>query len=768
MRLCLLGVLMSGVVLPAQHQLGTPDGPVFRASTDLITIDAVVMDRDGKPVTNLTREDFDVTVAGKHQTLEQAVYIRTQEQPQALAAVRAAAMPGNRNVAAEPRSESVASRALRTTGTAPDKVARTIALVVDDLGLSFESTFYVRKAIHKYIDTQIEPGDLVAIVRTAGGVGALQQFTTDKRVLHLAADRLRWDFRSRQGVGAFVAATENVPTGLEFDDIDALHDTLSSVGSLAALEFIARGVAQLPGRKCIVYFSEGFASIFQDRMGIDDSHGGGSERIWKAMARMLSRANAAGVVIYTLDARGLQTGSLTAEDNPITRDWGPAGGSGGGGASGPPSGAASGSSGTGGGGTGGSGQSAGASPPPPAVGSGAGFLSTASGAITSAGRGRLGAILDAQDSLKFIADQTGGLAIENTNDLNLGISRILDDQQGYYLLGYLAPKDAPRGGWDQDRVKVRVKRPGLRVRARQGFFGPFDTSEPKPTPADPLVTSALSPFGSGGIAVRLTSLFGHDAKTGPYVRSLLFIDPGDLHFDVDQAGRHTARFQVLLMAIGDNGQVLDGWRREVPLALTDQNFHLINERGIVVTVRTPAKQPGPYQMRAAVEDLNSKAIGSASQFLEVPQVGRGRLALSGVLLKGDTESEGPQIHVEPNSGPSSGLVDGVLLEPEVRVLSRGDKAFYAYEIYDGLKDDNPDLQMATAVIRDGRIVYQGPFTPVTAQAKAGGKIRAIPIAGTLSLGHDMPAGAYTLEVVVRGRNSRKLERKQWLDFEIRP
>jgi len=104
----------------------------------------------------------------------------------------------------------------------------------------------------------------------------------------------------------------------------------------------------------------------------------------------------------------------------------------------------------------------------------------------------------------------------------------------------------------------------------------------------------------------------------------------------------------------------------------------------------------------------------------------------------------------------------------VRVLSRGDKAFYAYEIYDGLKDDNPDLQMATAVIRDGRIVYQGPFTPVTAQAKAGGKIRAIPIAGTLSLGHDMPAGAYTLEVVVRGRNSRKLERKQWLDFEIRP
>ena len=377
-------------------------------------------------------------------------------------------------------------------------------------------------------------------------------------------------------------------------------------------------------------------------------------------------------------------------------------------------------------------------------------------------------ILDSQDSLKFIADQTGGLAIENTNDLNLGISRILNDQQGYYLLGYLAPKDAPRNGWDQDRVKVRVKRPGLRVRARQGFFGPFDTSVPKVESADPLVMSAISPFGSGGITVRLTSVFAHDARAGSYVRSLVFIDPGDLHFEVDATGKHTARFQVLVMAIGDNGKLLDGWRREVPLALTDQNFQRIKEHGLVVTVRTAARETGPYQMRAAVEDLSSKTIGSASQFLEVPQVGRGRLALSGVLLKGDTESDGPRIHVEPNSDSPTGLVDGVLLEPEVRVLSRGDRAFYAYEIYDGLKDDNPDLQMATAVIRDGKVVYQSPFTPVTASAKTGGKMRAIPIAGKLALGLDMPPGPYTLQVTVRGKDAKKLERKQWLDFEIRP
>ena len=287
-RLFLLGVLlMSTVTLPAQHQLGTPDGPVFRASTDLVTIDAVVMDRDGKPVTNLTREDFEVTVAGKHQTLEQAVYIRTQEQPQALAAVRAAAIPRGGNVPAEPRSESAASQALRSTGTTPDKVARTIALVVDDLGLSFDSTFYVRKAIHKYIDTQIEPGDLVAIVRTAGGVGALQQFTTDKRLLHLAADRLRWDFRSRQGVGAFAASKRERAEPDSSSTISTICMTrCPRWDRLAALEFIARGVVAAAGAqvhrvllrrvRIALRGSDGQRTTAERR---------GSERIWKAMAR---------------------------------------------------------------------------------------------------------------------------------------------------------------------------------------------------------------------------------------------------------------------------------------------------------------------------------------------------------------------------------------------------------------------------------------------------------------------------------------------------
>ena len=210
----------------------------------------------------------------------------------------------------------MASRALEVSGTAPEQVARTIAIVVDDLGLSFRSMFDTRNAIHKYIDTQIEPGDLVAIIRTAGGIGALQQFTTDKRLLHLAADRLQWDFRSRQGLGV-IGPGEAIGREAAVNSADWLQNSLASVGSLAALEFIAQGAAELPGRKCIVFFSEGFNQIFNDRQE-------GSQRIWAAMARMLARANAAGVVINTVDARGLValgvTGPQFANSDFRTRD----------------------------------------------------------------------------------------------------------------------------------------------------------------------------------------------------------------------------------------------------------------------------------------------------------------------------------------------------------------------------------------------------------------------------------------------------------------
>ena len=90
-----------------------------------------------------------------------------------------------------------------------EQVRRTIALVVDDLGLSFQSFYYVRRALKKFVDEQMQPTDLVAIIRTAGGIGALQQFTSDKRQLYAAIDHLKWGAIGRSGISPFAAMEDN-------------------------------------------------------------------------------------------------------------------------------------------------------------------------------------------------------------------------------------------------------------------------------------------------------------------------------------------------------------------------------------------------------------------------------------------------------------------------------------------------------------------------------------------------------------------------------
>ena len=173
-------------------------------------------------------------------------------------------------------------------------------------------------------------------------------------------------------------------------------------------------------------------------------------------------------------------------------------------------------------------------------------------------------------------------------------------------------------------------------------------------------------------------------------------------------------------------------------------------------------------MRAAVEDLTSKTVGSASQFLEVPKVGRGSLALSGVLLKGVTDGEST-----PNEGASNpkrrrGLPTPCCSSPRCACSHPACNAVYAYEIYDGLKDDNPDLQMASRrdSRRQGRLpepVHTGDGEPEGLAARCA-RFR---LPARWRSGPTCPPGRYTLEVTVRGRKGKKLERKQWLDFEIR-
>jgi len=248
-------------------QDGSDDGDVVRITTNLVQFDAVVTDKKGQQVTDLQPEEFEVTVNGRRQQITNFSYVLAQ--------------PGTQPTAAQPspRAGDKSAPYVPPARMKPGDVRRTVALVVDDLGTSFENIAYVRKALTKFVDEQMQPGDLVAIMRTSAGMGALQQFTSDKNILRRAIERVRWYPQGRAGVASFeplggMSSIDSLTgqsqagglggqkqTGGDRDaaqDLEDFRTQVFAVGTLGALGFIVRGMDSLPGRKSVVLFSEGF------------------------------------------------------------------------------------------------------------------------------------------------------------------------------------------------------------------------------------------------------------------------------------------------------------------------------------------------------------------------------------------------------------------------------------------------------------------------------------------------------------------------------
>ncbi|MFT3744008.1 MAG: VWA domain-containing protein [Pyrinomonadaceae bacterium] len=172
-RSCFLLISLVGLTLGIHGQNPTPtpvpSNGTVRVSTNLIQIDISVTDKNGRPIRDLKPDDFEIYENEKKQEVSNFAFIAEANRP-------------DKPEQADPNIP-VPATVLR-----PENVKRTIALVVDDNTLSFESTAYVRQALKKFINEQMMDGDLIAIIRTAGGIGALQQFTSDKQQL-MASDR---------------------------------------------------------------------------------------------------------------------------------------------------------------------------------------------------------------------------------------------------------------------------------------------------------------------------------------------------------------------------------------------------------------------------------------------------------------------------------------------------------------------------------------------------------------------------------------------------
>ena len=715
-----------------QQQDSSDEDDVVRISTNLVQIDAVVTDAKDKQVINLEASDFELLEDGKPQQITNFSYVNLNS-PEPLTSTGPAEQKG-RNIILPPPMR------LR-----PEQVRRTMALVVDDLGLSFESMVAVRRALRKFVDEEMGPNDLVAVVLTSTGSGALQQFTADKRRLYAAIDHVRWYPFGRSGINSLrvldldpldkLKARLALPGGagpapnyseLKTED-EKFRDDTTSLGTLGSIRYIIQGMRELPGRKSVLLLSDGI-KIFNPALRGRNSNGndtaGRAARdrdasiVSDSMRRLTDLANRASVVIYTMDAHGLTTLGLSAVDNAddIPADY---------------------------------------------------------------VRSRLDARRDdysfSQEGLNYLAQQTGGFFVHNTNDITGGIRKVFDDQRGYYLIGYRPDPstfDRATGARQFHRLAVHLKRPGLKVRTRTGFFGVTDAelrSAPR-TGNQQLAAALESPFNSGDLRLRLTSLFGDAAGRGSFMRNLIHIDGHDLSFTDEPNGWHKVSFDIVAVTFGEEGEAVDKYGRTETMRMSDVAYQQARQNGLIYTLDVPIKKAGAYQLRIAVRDVVSSRVGSANQFIEVPDLSKNRLALSGLTISGfNPQQRGQLSNAAPPSPAAEADTPDPQSNPAVRHLRPGMGLLFAFLIYNAKIDEKthaPRLLTQVRLFREGHLVFTGEVYPYEVGAHK--DLRRLPMTGTLQFSPDARPGEYQLQVIVTDQAAEAKYRTvtNWTDLEI--
>ena len=702
---------------PPQQQTPAESDDVVRITTNLVQVDAVVVDKNGRQVTDLAAEDFEILEDGKSQQITNFSYVSN------VTAEASPVAPAERNRNAEKGAPLVPPARLRSAD-----VRRTIALVVDDIGASFESVYYIRRALKKYVDEQMQPGDLVAIMRTSAGMGSLQQFTNDKQLLYRAIEKVRWYPSGRAGISAFApieadplaqageigeaTAQSNENRAGEREraaagqGLDEFRDEIFSVGTLGALNFIVRGLRELPGRKSVVLFSDGFELFNRE---------GQNHRILENLRRLTDLANRSSVVIYTIDARGLVTLGLTAADSTS---------------------------------------------------------GMTSAQIEQSLTERREKLFNTQDGLNYLAQQTGGFFVRNSNDLAGGVRRVLEDQRGFYLIGYRPDAetfDPARGRGRFNKIEVKVKRAGLRVRTRAGFYGFTEEEQPvRRTRADQLMAAITSPFGAGGVPLKQTSLFGNEGLKQSFINSITHIDVSNFKFTEEADGWRKTVIDVIALTFGENGQVIDSVNRTETIRVRGTTYEELLKSGLIYTMKVPVKKPGAYQLRIAVRDAGSERVGSASQYIEVPDIGRNRLALSGIVLTGNgLFREGDATAAQsseqaPNYDP--------MATPAVRRFRQGSKVEYLLHVYNAktgaATGGRAQLQYQLRIFREGRAIYTGALQSFDPGNQT--DMKRLMVAGRLRLGTVLTPGDYVLQIVFYDRLAKEKQQmaSQWIDFEI--
>lgn len=627
---------LSGAYLVAQE----PETPLIRLESREVLVDAIVRDKGGRLVHGLTAADFDLREDG---VVQKILSVEKRSKQRTMPGAGDSSVPA---AAVRPASESSGRRvdALRETNL--------VTFVFDQLDPA--SRRLARQAALDMLKARPEDNTIYGVFVIQQSLRVLQQFTHDHASIRAAIERAtgaaKQQFETAQndirtgrgmtnsagnvtgiggvgqsppppdpnapvtpeGAAGFAAAQmDRMLSGMR-DLVDTSDSEIQGRYSLYALLALAKSQEEMPGRKTMLYFSEGLAL---------------PNSLWHIMNAVISAANRANVSIYTFDARGLLTTSdldrsrallaaAGANNNALYNSVG-----------------------------------------------GSGAVTRGESMATDSGLDSTRA--NVQAAIRELAESTGGFLAANTNDLRVPIRRLAEELSEYYEITYRPSNNEYDGEFR--KIDLRVKRNGLHVQARGGYFAlpswaahvvfPFEVPLLKALNTQPLRREV--PYKAAAFRFR-------PGSNETQVAVVLEAPYSGIDFK-PEPGRNDFRSHVVAIAVlrEPNGRVRSRSVRDMPLRTAAEAVESSRKRELLIIDAMPTP-PGRYVLETAVSDQQTNRIGAHRSVFLVPAK-QGGVGLSSVSLVRRVEKSSEIDLDQPFHIPSGHVIpmlaDRVKLEP---------------------------------------------------------------------------------------------------------
>ena len=588
MKLTRISSILLSFTLWAQEQQ-----PLIRTTTSEVVEDEVIRDKKGKLVRGLSAADFTVTEDGQAQQMT-----AVREVAGLSSGAPSPVTPGSR--AAAPGAPPVID---------PTRQIRLFTLVFDRLAI--ESRRMARQAAFDLIKEDLPPNVYFAVFYTDLHLSVLQPFTNDRAKLKSAIEKatgnapsnyagaatgLKESQQSTAGAEGSSAAAANSRGNVDGGGMaaEAMNAAITNMvdfaenssreqqgrSSIFGLWGIVKEQYRLPGRKTLLYFSEG--------MQLPNA-------VLNQFRSMVSAANRANVAIYAVDARGLST----TGDNDAVREMldrslkigqkqytGNLGGE-----------------------------------------------QVSREQMTQSDRMQDVLRANPQVALAEMAEATGGFLIANTNDFRQPLRRLTEELGSHYEIVY-RPSNSNLDGRFR-AIDVKVNQPDAKIQSRSGYFalpvlGPGQTVYPYEVP---LLNALGSKPLPRGVEFRSTVLRFRPGKEGKMQAAILFDMPmKDLTFR-ENAEKTTYRthFSMLALLKDDRGEIVAKISRDLPL---DEPIDKLTgfQQGRAIFTKLVDLRPGRYTLESAVADREGEKVAARRSSVVVPGRPASAVALSAVTL----------------------------------------------------------------------------------------------------------------------------------------